>query len=241
MTSSSKQLSSLDSPGISLHSGDRMTRNEFHSLYETADENFRAELIGGIVFVRQSLGRNHGSSHVRLSSAADRYAASTSGIEVCDNSTVFLSAKDEVQPDLFIRILPEYGGQSHNAYEGQYVAGAPEFVAEVAHSSKAIDLHGKLRRYEKCGVREYVVLCLSPKKLYWFDLSKSTQHRSPNEQGVFKSSAFPGLWIHGEALLSLNYKLLMQTVDEGLSSPDHALFVEHLSSKVVNNSSSQFR
>jgi len=212
-----------------------MKRHEFHNLYETADENFKAELIGGIVFVWQSLGRSHGKSHVRLSSVADRYVASTAGIEVCDNSTVFLSEKDEVQPDLFIRVLPEFGGQSHNAYESQYVAGAPELVAEVAHSSKAIDLHHKLRRYAKCGVLEYVVICLSPKRIYWFDLSKSTQQKIyPDEHGIFKSSCFPGLWIHGEALLSMDYKLSMKIVDEGLSSPEHALFVEQLTTKRIH-------
>src|SRR5205823_6033862 len=32
-----------------LHTGDRMTREEFHRIYEQMPKEFRAELIGGIV------------------------------------------------------------------------------------------------------------------------------------------------------------------------------------------------
>jgi hypothetical protein len=38
----------VDEPG--LHTGDRMTRKEFHRRYEKMPDNFRAELIGGVVY-----------------------------------------------------------------------------------------------------------------------------------------------------------------------------------------------
>ena len=34
-----------------LHNGDRMSREDFHRLYEQAPKHFKAELIGGMVHV----------------------------------------------------------------------------------------------------------------------------------------------------------------------------------------------
>ena len=90
------------------------------------------------------------------------YKAATPGVEAGDNVTVQLGYDAEPQPDLYLRILPEYGGQSRNS-DDDYVAGAPEFVAEVALSSRSIDLHAKRNDYLRkralwntwllCGVR----------------------------------------------------------------------------------------
>lgn len=45
------------------------------------------------------------------------YAGRTPGLEAGDNATVILGDEDEVQPDLFLRILPRHGGQSRNIVE----------------------------------------------------------------------------------------------------------------------------
>lgn len=214
---------------IGLNTGDRMSRQEFHDIYETMPDDFKAELIGGIVYVSMPLKRPHAKSHMRLSSIFDRYAAKTPGVEGCDNATIFLGKKDELQPDLCMRILPGNGGQSKTTYDN-YIDGAPEFVAEVAHSSRAIDLHRKLDRYSKFGVLEYMVVCLSPKEIYWFELQES-HRRVRSDKGIFRSRIFPGLWINEEALLSMDYDVSMQTIDQGLASAEHTEFVEQLKRK----------
>lgn len=214
-----------------LYNGDQMSRKEFHDKYETCPDDFKAELIDGTVYVSTPLKRIHGKSHARLGSIFDRYAAHTAGVENCDNTTVFLSDEDEVQPDLLLRILPNHGGQSRTTYTN-YIDGAPELVAEVAHSSKAIDLHRKLKRYAEFGVLEYIVLCVHPKQIYWFDFQKSlSRSRTADSEGIFKSSTFPGLWIHSNALLSRDYAQSMEVLDRGLASPEHAAFVRRLKNK----------
>jgi hypothetical protein len=52
-----------------LENGARMTQPEFHRLYKQMPEDFRAELIGGIVYVLSPLKRRHGTSTPRSSSA----------------------------------------------------------------------------------------------------------------------------------------------------------------------------
>ena len=49
--------------------------------------------------------------------------------------------------------------------------------------------------------------------------------------GVIRSVVFPGLWLSVEALLSGDLRGLLQTLDRGLSTPEHAEFVERLARK----------
>ena len=74
-----------------LHSGDRMTREEFHRIYEMMPEDFRAELIGGVVYVGSPLKRRHATKHTTLTGLFAYYEAYTPGVESGDNATVVLS------------------------------------------------------------------------------------------------------------------------------------------------------
>src|SRR5271168_2610268 len=97
-----------------LHNGDSMTQSEFHRAYNQMPDGYKAELVGCVVFVCEPLGREHGGTHAELAALFVPYKASTPGVEVCDNTTVILGKKDEVQPDLFLRVLPAYKGQSRD-------------------------------------------------------------------------------------------------------------------------------
>ena len=213
-------------PGcVELHNGDHMTQPAFHRVYEQMPDGFKAELIGGTVFVCEPAGQVHGQWDVTVASVLNAYRASTPGLQICGNATVILGKEDEVQPDVFLRILPGYGGRSGN--KGLYVKGAPELVVEVSYTSVSIDLHAKKERYARAGVIEYIVLCLNPTRLYWFDLHKGCSLK-PNSEGIFCSRVFPGLWIDNAALLRDEYHPLMDALNRGLASAEHADFVAKL-------------
>jgi Uma2 family endonuclease len=209
-----------------LRSGDRMTQEEFHRLYELTPPDFHAELVGGIVYVTSPLKRQHGTRHVTLGTLFWIYAARTPGVEAGDNATVILGEHSEPQPDLYLRILPEFGGRSRTTAD-DYVSGPPELIAELAHSSRAIDLHAKRDDYGRYGVREYLVLCLAEGELRWFNLG-ADEAIAPPEDGIYRLQQFPGLWIHAEALLGNNRARLLATLEQGLASPEHAEFVRRL-------------
>lgn len=211
---------------LELHNGDRMTQKEFHRIYSQMPENFRAELIGGIVYVASPLKLPHGKNHLPLGTLLFAYEAHTPGVECCDNTTVILGEESEPQPDLFLRILPEYCGQSQTD-DDDYVVGAPELLTEITHSSRSVDLHGKREDYARHGGLEYLVLCLREKQLRWFDL-RANQELQPDADGVFRIRTFPGLWIHGDALLARDFHRLMATLNQGLATPEHAAFVRRL-------------
>ncbi len=93
----------------SFQNGDRMTRAEFHYIYDKMPDDGRAELVGGVVYyVASPLKLQHGTSHVQLSGVLAAYVAHTSGTQVADNATILLGDDGEPQPDLFVRILPEF-------------------------------------------------------------------------------------------------------------------------------------
>ena len=209
-----------------LNNGDRMTREEFHLAYENAPVDFRAELIGGIVYLASPLKIRHGSYHLLLGSLFSRYEGKTLGVEASDNTTVLLGFDGEPQPDLYLRILPEFGGQSRTTAD-DYVEGAPELIAEVAHSSRAIDLHAKRDDYTRYGVREYLVLSLRENRLRWFDL-KAEEELSPDADGINRLRALPGFWIDAAALFRKDHERLFEVMSLGLATKEHADFVDRL-------------
>jgi Uma2 family endonuclease len=168
--------------------------------------------------------------HPTLGTLFCLYESRTPGVECADNATIQLGADSEPQPDLYLRILPQYGGRSRTTKD-DYVSGPPELVAEVAHSSRAIDLHVKRADYQRYGVLEYLVLCLRERQLRWFDL-RANRELEPDGDAVVRIRTFPGLWIHGASLLAKDYRRLLSTLEEGLATAEHAAFVKRLVARV---------
>lgn len=214
------------SPPVDLQNGDRMTREEFHRAYELAPKNFKAELIGGVVHVPSPLRRTHGRRHGHLGMLFSAYELNTPGTEAVDNGTVILGEDSEPQPDLLLRVLPEFGGRTKTDRK-DYIVGAPELVAEIAYSSRSIDLHAKREDYARNGVIEYLVMAVAGKKLYWFDL-RENRELAPPADGIVRVHSFPGFWINVAGLFQPDYKQLMATLQQGLESAEHGEFVRRL-------------
>jgi hypothetical protein len=210
---------------VELHNGDRMTQKEFHRLYEQTPEGFRAELIGGIVYVASLLKLRHGKNHSPLGAVFLGYENATLGTESGDNTTILLGEEGEPQPDLFLRVLPDFGGQSRTTND--YVDGAPELISEIANSSHSIDLHAKRADYARYGVREYLVVCLREAELRWFDL-RADEELTPDADDIYRIRVFPGLWIDRAALFARDLRRLLATLDRGLATPEHTAFVQCL-------------
>jgi hypothetical protein len=211
---------------LPLHNGDRMTQPEFHRRYETYPEDVKIELIGGVVYMAPSLKREHGTYHPELSLVLSLYKAATPGVEVADNMTTILGGESEPQPDLMLRLLTEHGGQSHYDKDG-YLVDAPELIAEIAHSTRSIDMNRKRLDYLRAGVQEYLVLCVEERELFWFHFP-SRRRLKPDKKGVWKSRIFPGLWLDGPALIARDSARLITAVQQGLATGEHAAFARRL-------------
>lgn len=208
-----------------LRNGDRMSQSEFHRRYEQYPEDVKFELIKGTVYMASPEGMPHSVYVVRLGTVLGNFEAETPGVEAASDPTVILGGESEPQPDLLLRILPDFGGRTRTQHI--YLAGPPELVIEIAYSSVAIDLHDKKDDYLRNGVYEYVVVCLEEEETHWFDLVSDKSKKLPRD-GVLRSKQFPGLLIDTPALFSGDRKQLLRTAKAGLASPQHARFVRRL-------------
>jgi Uma2 family endonuclease len=214
-----------------LEPGDNLDQETFHERYEAMPPEVRAELIGGIVHMPSPLKPRHGRMGSKVITWLGRYEDETPGVELYENTTSILGRRSEVQPDAYLIISPERGGQTR-VNKDDYLEGAPEFVAEVAVSSESIDLHQKRDDYERAGVKEYLVLALRQGRVYWFIRRDSHfQDLQPGPDGIYRCETFPGLWLDPAALLRLDGKRVREVLRQGLASPEHAAFVALLASR----------
>jgi hypothetical protein len=182
-----------------LREGDRFTSKEFLRRWEAMPELKHAELIE---------------------------QDATPGCEGGSEGTWIMGPDNVPQPDAFLRILPQFGGQS--AETGGYGSGAPELIVEVSGSTLSRDLGTKLDLYRRSGVREYLTILRQPRQIIWRGLSRGRyREMTPGSDGLLRSRVFPGLWLDPDAVWNAK-KSLRKAVEQGIQSAEHAAFVRSL-------------
>jgi len=212
-----------------LEPGDRLTRAEFERRYDATPNLKRAELIEGVVYMPSPVRlRRHGQPHGHLITWLGAYTAATPGVSIAVDASLRLDLDNEPQPDVALYVDPDAGGQARIS-EDDYLEGAPELIAEVSSSSVSYDLGDKLDAYRRNGVREYLVWRVMDHAIDWFVLREGVYASlSPDEQGIYRSEMFPGLWLDVGTLLAGDLAQVLSVLDDGLKSAEHARFVEQL-------------
>jgi Uma2 family endonuclease len=203
-----------------LCSGDHLTRDEFERRYQAMPDVKKAELIEGVVYMPSPVSAiDHGEPHFDLNGWLFVYRAHTPQVRGGDNSTLRLDLDNEPQPDGYLRLLPECGGQARLV--NGYVTGAPELIVEIAASSASYDLHEKLNAYRRNGVREYVVWRVWDEVVDWFVLRGGRFEPLALADGIYRSEVLPGLWLEPAAVLRGDPARVLQVLEQGLASPEH--------------------
>jgi Uma2 family endonuclease len=217
-------------PDPPLLEGDSLTSVEFIRRWEEIPDLKYAELIDGIVYMPSPVSVGHQKFDSFLGGWLDGYATATPGCEPLSNGTWLMAENQVPQPDLAMRLLPEYGGQSR--VEGLYPAGAPELIIEVSVSSRSRDFGVKKRLYERAEVREYLVVLPRNEELAGFSLTSSGfEPSAADSDGIFRSRYFPGLWLDVKALWDLDRLRRNLVLQQGLATPEHAEFVARLAAQ----------
>jgi Uma2 family endonuclease len=228
-------MSTIDRPTPAtlppLEAGQRLDRATFHARYEAMPPDTRAELIGGVVHMPSPLRDGHGTHSGISMTWLNLYRRRVPGLRAGENTSILLDENSEVQPDAHLRILEEYGGQSH-VNEDDYIIGAPELVVEVGWSSRKTDLGEKFEDYRRTGVLEYVFVGLKPDEVRWF-VRRGDQlvPLAPGDDGIFRSEIFAGLWLDPRALYADDIDALFTIVERGKATPEHAAFVAQMDAR----------
>lgn len=213
-----------------LESGDHLSRAEFERRYHAHPEIKKAELIEGVVYMPSPVRHDrHSQPHIWMATWLGTYLARTPRVDAGDNATVRLDIKNEVQPDVLLRLEPEHGGRSRLTRDG-YLEGPPELIVEIAASSASYDLHVKRRLYARSGVQEYLVVQMYERRIDWFVLREGEYDAlTPDEDGVIRSEIFPGLWLLLSAFWAGDLAAMLDVLQQGLASSEHADFLARLS------------
>jgi uncharacterized membrane protein len=114
------------------------------------------------------------------------YITATPGVMAGTAGTWLMSADSAPQPGLALRILEQSGGQS--GQESAYLAGAPELIVEVSHTTASKDAGEKRRLYERSGVREYIRVRPERRQIIWRALRRRKYaERAPGKDGWYRS------------------------------------------------------
>jgi Uma2 family endonuclease len=199
---------------LTLESGDRLTRAEFHRRYCTRPDIKKAELVEGVVYVASPLRLvQHGKPHSIFGVWIGTYGLATPGTQFGDNATVMLDEDNEVQPDVFLFWEPPREGTARVNERG-YAVGAPDMVGEVTASSASYDLHDKLEAYRRNGVHEALFWRTEDGAFDWFRLHEGVYVRlEPDEHGIIESDRFPGLRLNVTRLLAGDYAGAMASLN----------------------------
>jgi hypothetical protein len=212
-----------------LENGDHLTRDEFERRYDAMPPGIKAELIEGVVYMASPVSAGyHGKPSFRMITWLGIYQADTAGTEGAENSTVRLEGDNEMQPDAFLYIDPDKGGQAE-LDEGGYVVFGPELITEISASSASIDLNIKVPVYRNNKVREYIVWRVYDEAIDWFALRNNRyKPLASGKDGILRSDVFPGLWLDPAAMIRGNMKRVISVLQEGLATKEHAAFVAKL-------------
>jgi Uma2 family endonuclease len=214
-----------------LRQGQRLSRAEFERRYDAMPGLKKA--IDGVVYMPSPVTDDHGKPHARLIGWMIFYETDTPGVTTCDNGSLRLDLKSMLQPDACLRIEATHGGQSRVGPD-RYIEGAPELVAEVAVSSVDVDLDVKLSEYQRNEAREYLLWRVPDKEIDWFTLRGGRYARlRPGTDGLYRSKVFPGLWLDARALVAGDLQAVAAAVRQGVSSAEHAAFVQKLQRKAA--------
>ena len=147
-----------------LTEGQRLDQPTFHARYEAMPPGIRAELINGVVLMPSPVGPAHGRAHFPTIAWLSYYVENTPGIEGNDARRRHWG-RSEPQPDVLLRILPEYGGDQTDR---QFVQGVPGRHSPRLPTHHAIcsTLARSSRTMSRAGVSEYIVQRWSPTRCF---------------------------------------------------------------------------
>jgi Uma2 family endonuclease len=210
-----------------LVAGQHLDQPTFHERYEAMPEGTWAELVGGVVYMPPPVRIEHSEYDDVVGYWLVHYKRYTKGVRSGKNATVILDVIGETQPDGHLRIPQELGGRTR--IERGYIVGSPELIVEIARSSREYDLHSKKADYERTGVLEYFVVELDPDRIHWFARrGKRLIRMRPGRDRIYRSNVFPGLWLDPAALYAQDLDRLIEVLEQGLATPEHAEFVATL-------------
>ena len=201
----------------SLENGDRMTQEEFHRRYEAYPDDVKIELIGGTVYVASPMRTPQGELTWKLIIPLDFYVETDPRRPRRRRRHRHPRGEERAATGPALAPAPRIRRAVGDFDERRYLVAAPEFIAEVAHSTRALDLNQKRKTTSRQGFRNTSSFA-SRRKHFTGSTSLPNGKLKADKQGLWKSRVFPGLWLDQAALFALDSARLRAAVQKGIAS-----------------------
>jgi hypothetical protein len=209
-----------------LCQGDNLDRDEFMRRWEALPEIKKAELIGGIVYMPSPILVDHGDADVNVAGWLMVYEVATPGRASGHNTTAYLL--DAVpQPDLRLVSFRTMAG--HPGLRGNSCTVLRSWWPRYPRQVHPVTCTKSWNFTGTPTSRNMSRFCSTSGKLRWHVLEgREYQVVEPDGDGIHRSRTFPGLWLDKGAFLQGDMRKVLDTLEEGLGSPEHQEFVRRL-------------
>ena len=156
----------------------------------------------------------------------NKYRLSTPGIYVCIHVPVELEDGTRIVPGLVAMV--NHGRLKQCEPAESCFKGPPNFVFDVFDKDELDEYQSRRASFEKYGVTEYVAVIADEHwTCHWnrYDGEKF-EEVSPNEEGVIKSKALPGLWFSTKYAANRDWWALVDSIEQGVTRLGHHEFME---------------
>lgn len=160
-----------------------------------------------------------------LTHCINTYRHSTPGIYVCGHVPVILGDARFV-PGIVAQVNHGRLKQCEATDEG--FVGPPNFLLDVFEPDELDEFDARRLAFEKSGVIEYVAVILGDEiRCQWLRHNgKDFDQIAPDQNGVIKSKALPGLWFSTHHLEKRDWWALGDTISRGITRLGHHEFME---------------
>ncbi len=161
-------------------------------LYESLDEDIKAELIDGEVIIMPPATIRHSRTHMTISQLLDIFVQSHALGRVFSDAGMRLGEQRYVPDVAFV-------ASAHaDRVQETHIEGAADLVVEVISPSTAgRDWGSKMRDYEQYGVQEYWLLnpVVEQISAYALDADGKYQPLASDVTGRYHSQVLPGFFV----------------------------------------------
>ena len=136
--------------------------------------------------------------------------------------------RGETQPDGHLRI-PAGAGRPDPHRDEATSSARPSWSSRSPARAAITTWRRRKPITSEAGVREYLVIELDPDRIHWFiRRGDHFEDLLPGPDGIYRSEVFPGLWLDAEAFFAEDLDRLVEVLEQGLATPEHAAFVARL-------------
>ena len=180
-------------PGTAAMSRPRKKNLTPEQLYESLDEDTRAELIEGEVVTMSPVSIKHDRLQKFMSQVFDRFVEEHGLGEVFGEQVEMRLGNNRYVPDL------SFVASEHlDRVKATRIEGPADLVVEITSPETAgRDWGVKMRDYEKAGVREYWLINPLVEQLQVYTLSGEGKYvaTAPDQNGEYHSTVLKGLYV----------------------------------------------